>query len=135
MTKPRLNTSRPQTRSVIRRPAKSVRTTFEGEDSSSAAESTERYEVEDHQARRGSCASSVESVETDGASAMGDSTDNSLLEPFQNLRLLGAGEVADTTPPANFSPAGGGQEAPVLSGAGAQISLSGSVSMSGQSNQ
>jgi hypothetical protein len=65
---------------------------------------------------------------------MGDSTDNSLLEPFRNLRLLGAGDVADNTRPANLSPATRvGQEAPVLSGAGAQISLSGSVSMSGQS--
>ncbi len=75
MTKSRTNTSRPQNRSVIRRSATSVRTTSEGEDSSSAAEGTERYEVEDHQARRGSRASSVESEETDGASAMGDSTD------------------------------------------------------------
>jgi hypothetical protein len=45
------------------------------------------YEVEDRQARRGSRASSVESEETDDATAVYDSTDSSLLEPFQNLRL------------------------------------------------
>jgi hypothetical protein len=111
-----------------------VRNTNRGDDSASSSDGTSgSYEVEDHQASRGSRASSVESEETDGTSAMGDSTDNSLLEPFRNLRLLGAGDVADNTRPANLSPARVGQEAPVLSGAGAQISLSGSVSMSGQS--
>ena len=110
-----------------------MRTTYKGEDSSDATDGSRSYEVEDRQASRGSRASSVESEETDGTSAMGDSTDNSLLEPFRNLRLLGAGDVADNTRPANLSPARVGQEAPVLSGAGAPISLSGSVLLSDQS--
>jgi hypothetical protein len=75
-----------------------VRNTNRGDDSASASDGTSgNYEVEDRQASRGSRASSVESEETDGTSAMGDSTDNSLLEPFRNLRLLGAGDVADNT--------------------------------------
>jgi hypothetical protein len=93
-----------------------MRTTYEGEDSSDATDGSRSYEVEDRQASRGSRASSVESEETDGTSALGDSTDNSLLDPFQDLRLLGAGAVADNTRPANHSPAGVGQGAPVQSG-------------------
>ena len=73
----------PLSRYVFARPAKSVRTTYEGEDSSDATEGSRSNEVED---------------------------------PFQDLRLFGAGAVADNTRPANRSPAGVGQGAPVQSG-------------------
>lgn len=89
------------------------------------------YEVEESQARRGSRSSSAES-ETSDATEVYYSTDNSLLEPFQNLRLDGAGAVADSSRPAHHSPAGVGQEAPVPSDAGAPIQPSGPFSMGDQ---
>jgi hypothetical protein len=58
--------------------------------------------------------------------------DGNMLAPFQNLRLDGAGAVADSSRPANHSPAGVGQEAPVPSGAGAPIQPSGPFSMGDQ---
>ena len=106
-----------RSRSVLTRSAKSVRNTARGEDSSSATDGAERYQVEDPQVRHGSRASSVESKETGDTSDVYDSTDNSLAEPFQNLRLRGAGAVADISRPGNRSPAGVGQGASDQSGA------------------
>ena len=129
MTKPRPDTSRPRTRSVISRTVRSVRNTAEGEDSSGASDGSKSYQVEDNRARRGSRASSVESEATDDTNAVYDSTDDSLLQPFQQLRLQGVSVDADISRPAALSPAGVGQEVPVQSGAGAQRQLSGPVLM------
>ena len=129
MTKPRPDKSRPRTRSVISRTVRSVRNTAEGEDSSGASDGSKSYQVEDNRARRGSRASSVESEATDDTNAVYDSTDDSLLQPFQQLRLQGVSVGADISRPAALSPAGVGQEVPVQSGAGAQIQLSGPVLM------
>ena len=65
-----------------------MRNTPAGEGSSDATDGSRSYVVEDRQARRGSRASSVESEETDDATTVHDSTDNSLLEPFQNLQFM-----------------------------------------------
>ena len=118
----RRNPSR--TRSIITRSGRSVRNTADGEDSSGASDGSKSYQVEDNRARRGSRASSVESEATDDTNAVYDSTDDSLLQPFQQLRLQGVRVDADISRPAALSPAGVGQEVPVQSGAGAQTQLS-----------
>ena len=77
-----------------------MRNTAEGEDSSGASDGSKSYQVEDNRARRGSRASSVESEATDDTNAVYDSTDDSLLQPFQQLRLQGVSVDADIYRPA-----------------------------------
>ena len=132
MTKPRLVTSR--TRSIITRSGRSVRNTSSGEGSSDATDGSRSYEVEDrNQARRGSRASSVESEATGDSANVYDSATESVLGSLQQFRLDGAADVARGSRPAALPPASVGQEVPVHSGAGAQIPLSGSISMGNQS--
>ena len=92
---------------MFARSAKSVRTTYKGEDLSDATDGSRSYEVEDrHQARRRSRASSVESEETGGSASVYDSTTESVLGSLQQFRLGGAADVARGSKPAAIDASG-----------------------------